>query len=76
MGLNEQLMKLTAYWRFVLGLSIVLLVVLFPRGLVGTWLYWRALLGGIILFLVLAFPAGIVGTTAAVFSRFSARSKP
>ncbi len=42
MGLNEQLMKLTAYWRFVLGLSIVLLVVLFPRGLVGTWLYWRA----------------------------------
>jgi len=42
MGLNEQLMKLTAYWRFVLGLSIVLLVVLFPRGLVGTWLFWRA----------------------------------
>lgn len=42
MGLNEQLMKLTAYWRFVLGLSIVLLVVSFPRGLVGTWLFWRA----------------------------------
>ena len=42
MGLNEQLMKLTAYWRFGLGLSIVLLVVLFPRGLVGTWRFWRA----------------------------------
>lgn len=42
MGLNEQLAKMTAYWRFGLGLSIVLLVVLFPRGLVGTWLFWRA----------------------------------
>ena len=36
MGLNEQLMKATMYWRFVLGLSIVLLVILFPQGLVGT----------------------------------------
>jgi branched-chain amino acid transport system permease protein len=34
-GLSEQLMKATMYWRFVLGLSIVMLVVLFPRGLVG-----------------------------------------
>lgn len=34
-GLSEQLMKATMYWRFVLGLSIVLLVILFPRGLVG-----------------------------------------
>jgi branched-chain amino acid transport system permease protein len=36
MGLHEQLTKLTMYWRFVLGLAIVLLVILFPRGLVGT----------------------------------------
>ncbi|MCP4737944.1 MAG: branched-chain amino acid ABC transporter permease, partial [Bosea sp.] len=36
MGLQEQLMKATMYWRFVLGASIVLLVILFPRGLVGT----------------------------------------
>lgn len=35
-GLNEQLVKLSAYWRFVLGLSIVLLVVAFPRGIAGT----------------------------------------
>jgi branched-chain amino acid transport system permease protein len=34
-GLSEQLMKATMYWRFGLGLSIVLLVILFPRGLVG-----------------------------------------
>ncbi|MEN5084708.1 ABC transporter permease [Bosea sp. TWI1241] len=40
-GLHEQLMKATMYWRFVLGLSIVLLVVLFPRGLVGTVLALR-----------------------------------
>ncbi|UZF90616.1 ABC transporter permease [Bosea sp. NBC_00550] len=40
-GLSEQLMKLTMYWRFMLGLSIVLLVVLFPRGLVGGLLALR-----------------------------------
>jgi branched-chain amino acid transport system permease protein len=40
-GLSEQLMKATMYWRFVLGLSIVLLVVLFPRGLVGAVLALR-----------------------------------
>jgi branched-chain amino acid transport system permease protein len=40
-GLEEQLMRFTAYWRFVLGLVIVLLVILFPRGLVGTALDWR-----------------------------------
>lgn len=45
MGLHEQLMKATMYWRFVLGLSIVLLVVLFPRGLVGTALALRERLG-------------------------------
>lgn len=44
-GLHEQLMKATMYWRFGLGLSIVLLVILFPRGLVGASLLglerWR-----------------------------------
>lgn len=40
-GLSEQLMKATMYWRFTLGLSIVLLVVLFPRGLVGGFLALR-----------------------------------
>lgn len=35
-GLNEQLVKLSAYWRLILGLSIVLLVVAFPRGIAGT----------------------------------------
>ena len=40
-GLSEQLSRLTMYWRFALGLSIVLLVVLFPRGLVGSFLAWR-----------------------------------
>lgn len=41
MGLHEQLMKATMYWRFGLGLSIVLLVILFPRGLVGSLLALR-----------------------------------
>ena len=40
-GLEEQLQRLTAYWRFILGLIIVLLVMLFPKGLVGTMLEWR-----------------------------------
>jgi branched-chain amino acid transport system permease protein len=40
-GLEEQLVRFTAYWRFVLGLVIVLLVILFPKGLVGTVLDWR-----------------------------------
>jgi branched-chain amino acid transport system permease protein len=40
-GLEEQLMRFTAYWRFILGLIIVLLVILFPKGLVGTALEWR-----------------------------------
>jgi branched-chain amino acid transport system permease protein len=38
-------MKATMYWRFVLGFSIVLLVIAFPRGLVGASLLglerWR-----------------------------------
>jgi branched-chain amino acid transport system permease protein len=40
-GLEEQLMRFTSYWRFILGLVIVLLVVLFPKGLVGTAMEWR-----------------------------------
>lgn len=40
-GLSEQLVKLTPYWRFALGLAIVLLVILFPRGLVGGFLALR-----------------------------------
>jgi branched-chain amino acid transport system permease protein len=40
-GLEEQLMRFTAYWRFVLGLVIVLIVILFPKGLAGTVLDWR-----------------------------------
>ncbi|MGL4634458.1 MAG: ABC transporter permease [Beijerinckiaceae bacterium] len=40
-GLEEQLMRFTTYWRFILGLVIVLLVVLFPKGLVGTAIEWR-----------------------------------
>ncbi|WP_353184979.1 ABC transporter permease [Bosea sp. (in: a-proteobacteria)] len=44
-GLSEQLAKLTLYWRFALGLAIVLLVMLFPRGLVGGFLAWRERLG-------------------------------
>lgn len=44
-GLSEQLMKATIYWRFVLGLSIVLLVILFPRGLVGASLSLRERFG-------------------------------
>ncbi len=40
-GLEEQLMRFTSYWRFVLGLVIVLLVILFPKGLAGTAMEWR-----------------------------------
>jgi branched-chain amino acid transport system permease protein len=40
-GVEEQLMRFTAYWRFILGLVIVLLVILFPKGLAGTVLEWR-----------------------------------
>lgn len=41
-GLEEQLMRFTTYWRFILGLVIVLLVIVFPKGLVGTLLDWRS----------------------------------
>jgi branched-chain amino acid transport system permease protein len=33
--LKSQLMSVTEYWRFVMGAILVLIVVLFPRGLVG-----------------------------------------
>jgi branched-chain amino acid transport system permease protein len=33
--LKSELMGLTQYWRFVLGVILVLIVVLFPRGLAG-----------------------------------------
>jgi branched-chain amino acid transport system permease protein len=33
--LKSELMGLTQYWRFVLGLILAIVVVLFPRGLVG-----------------------------------------
>jgi branched-chain amino acid transport system permease protein len=40
-GLQEQLVRFTGYWRFALGLIIVLLVILFPKGLAGTIQDWR-----------------------------------
>ena len=33
--LKSELMSVTQYWRFFLGLTLVLIVVLFPRGLMG-----------------------------------------
>jgi branched-chain amino acid transport system permease protein len=33
--LKSQLMSVTEYWRFVMGAILVLIVVLFPRGLIG-----------------------------------------
>ncbi len=33
--LKAELMGVTQYWRFLLGLTLLLIVVLFPRGLVG-----------------------------------------
>lgn len=34
-GLEEQLVRLTDYWRIVLGLAIILLVLAFPEGIAG-----------------------------------------
>jgi len=34
-GLSTELVRATEHWRLVLGLAIVLLVVVFPRGIVG-----------------------------------------
>ena len=33
--LKSELMGVTQYWRFVLGLTLLLIVILFPRGLMG-----------------------------------------
>jgi branched-chain amino acid transport system permease protein len=40
-GLEEQLVRVTAYWRFFLGIAIVLTVILFPKGITGAVLDWR-----------------------------------
>jgi branched-chain amino acid transport system permease protein len=40
-ALHEQLVRITGGWRFTLGLIIVLLVVLFPKGIVGSLQDWR-----------------------------------
>src|SRR3712207_4859055 len=39
--LRDQIMPLTDVWRLLLGLSIIALVLLFPRGLVGALDEWR-----------------------------------
>jgi branched-chain amino acid transport system permease protein len=33
--LRDQIMPVTSLWRLTLGLSIIAMVLLFPRGLVG-----------------------------------------
>jgi branched-chain amino acid transport system permease protein len=41
-GLQERLvLKFPEYWRFALGMTIVVLVLAFPQGLVGGFLKWR-----------------------------------
>jgi branched-chain amino acid transport system permease protein len=40
-ALRDQIMPLTDYWRLLLGLSIIAMVLIFPRGLVGTVRHWR-----------------------------------
>jgi branched-chain amino acid transport system permease protein len=40
-ALRDQLMPLTSLWRLLLGLSIIAMVLIFPRGLVGTAASWR-----------------------------------
>ncbi|WP_210495797.1 ABC transporter permease [Microvirga antarctica] len=39
--MRDQVMPVTALWRLVLGSSIIAMVLIFPRGLVGTIRYWR-----------------------------------
>jgi len=39
--LRDQIMPLTSLWRLLLGLSIIAIVLIFPRGLVGTIRAWR-----------------------------------
>ncbi|MFN6954042.1 MAG: ABC transporter permease [Acetobacteraceae bacterium] len=36
-GLKDAVMPLTDLWRLILGVAILLLVVVFPRGLAGAW---------------------------------------
>jgi len=40
-ALRDQIMPLTSLWRLLLGLIIIAIVLLFPRGLVGTARTWR-----------------------------------
>lgn len=40
-ALRDQIMPLTPLWRLFLGISIIAMVLIFPRGLVGTIRYWR-----------------------------------
>jgi branched-chain amino acid transport system permease protein len=39
--LRDWIMPLTPYWRMLLGFSIIAMVLLFPRGLVGSAKHWR-----------------------------------
>jgi len=38
--LRDLVMPLTSLWRLMLGLSIIAMVLVFPRGLVGTVRDW------------------------------------
>ena len=40
-GLQEQISRLTELWRLALGLIIILIVLVFPEGVVGFALRWR-----------------------------------
>jgi branched-chain amino acid transport system permease protein len=39
-ALRDQIMPLTPYWRLLLGLAIIAMVLIFPRGLVGSAAAW------------------------------------
>jgi len=39
-GLHEQLSRLTDYWRLILGLAIIVLVLAFPQGIAGAAQRW------------------------------------
>ena len=34
-ALQDQLMSLTQYWRFALGVILILIIIVFPTGLMG-----------------------------------------
>jgi branched-chain amino acid transport system permease protein len=40
-SIKDFVMPLTDYWRALLGLSIIVIVLAFPAGLVGAWEGWR-----------------------------------